>query len=330
MVSACLWLAACGSRGEVLPGDPINGICFVAPRNPITVKEMAPVREANANWIAVVPYAFSHADDPKVNYDTARQWWGEGAEGIRQTIAHAKQLGLKVMLKPHVWIAGQGWAGDFTLDNEKDWQQWEQSYARYLRIMTTIADRMQVDMLCIGTEYRKAVVARPRFWRSLIDTIRQTYKGKLTYAANWDNYENVVFWDQLDYIGVDAYFPLCEDRTPDEATLVDAWQTPLKGLKKTQKKFGKPVLFTEYGYQSADYTSRGHWHFGQDKLTVNLQAQRNAYAALYEVFWDEPWFAGGFLWKWFAGDGSRIREEPTGYTPQNKPALEVIRQVYEH
>ena len=35
------------------------------------------------------------------------------------------------------------------------------------------------------------------------------YSGKLTFGANWYlEYEDVTFWDDLDYIGIQAYFPL--------------------------------------------------------------------------------------------------------------------------
>ena len=49
---------------------------------------------------------------------------------------------------------------------------------------------------------------------------------------------------------------------------------------------------------------------------------------LFDTFWKEEWFAGGFIWKWFhdheqsgGGDNSR-------FTPQNKPAETVIKTNY--
>ena len=53
---------------------------------------------------------------------------------------------------------------------------------------------------------------------------RAVYKGKLTYAANWDGeFEEVAFWDALDVIGVQAYFPLTEERVPSVTKLTQAW-----------------------------------------------------------------------------------------------------------
>ena len=338
VITTALWsyglvmsvMLGCTSRGSEIPGrqERLNGVCLVAPSEPLTSQDMLPLQEIGANWVAVVPYAFSYgAGDPRINYNHERQWWGERKEGVVMTIRYAQEAGLKVMLKPHVWVRGQGWPGDFTLDSEAQWQQWENEYRNYLRTITQIADSMHVDLLCIGTEYRHAVVERPAFWRKLIREIRQQYTGKLTYAANWDNFENVTFWDDLDYIGIDAYWPLCELQTPTLATLATGWRQPFQQITRVQQKYDKPVLFTEYGYESRDYATRGHWQ--QDNAKgVNLEGQQNAYQALYDTFWDQPWFAGGFLWKWFPNHVEAGGNEHDGYTPQNKPALAVIRKNY--
>lgn len=320
---------ACTTRGNDQPlPDRIDGVCLVAPPQPLSPDDMVPLQELGAGWVAVVPYAFSYGSgDPRINYDTSRQWWGERKEGVVTTIRYAQEAGLKVMLKPHVWVRGQGWPGDFTLDSEEKWQTWEHDYAAYLRTITQIADSMKVALLCIGTEYRHAVVERPAFWESLIRDIRQQYDGKLTYAANWDNFRNVTFWDQLDYIGIDAYWPLCERATPTIKTLAAGWREPLQQIEEVQQQYQKPVLFTEYGYESRDYMARGHWESSEES-PVNLEAQRRAYQVLYDTFWHRPWFAGGFLWKWFPDHAAAGGAQHTSYTPQNKPAAEVIREVY--
>ncbi len=330
---------ACTSQGSNIHSmDRIDGVCLVAPPEPISPEDMLPIQELGAGWVAVVPYAFSYGSgNPKINYDTSRQWWGERKEGVITTIQYAHDAGLKVMLKPHVWVRGEGWPGDFTLDTEEKWKQWEQSYTEYLQTIAQVADSMNVALLCIGTEYRQAVVQRPDFWPRLIRDIRQQYDGPLTYAANWDNIEQVKFWDELDYIGIDAYWPLCERETPTVETLTEGWRKPLAQIEAVQQRYDKPVLFTEYGYESRDYTAGGHWNaFGDDasdtdatEPAVNLEAQRLAYQVLYDTFWEQPWFAGGFLWKWFPNHADAGGPQHTSYTPQNKPATEVIRSVYQ-
>jgi hypothetical protein len=324
------WLMACESVSQQYQGEKIGGVCLEAPRDSIPQESMASVQSIRAGWVAIVPYAFSRENDPHVNYRAHGQWWGETRRGTECTIRYAKNLGLKVMLKPHVWIQRQGWPGDFTLNSEEEWQQWEQSYTEYLDIMTDIAIKEDVEMLCIGTEFRIAARERPDFWRKLSQRIREQYKGKLTYAANWDNFENIAFWDALDFIGIDAYFPLSEDKNPSVEALVEHWQEPLEQIEEVREKYDKPILFTEYGYRSADYASRGHWHNEREDLIENMQAQERAYEALYQTFWNKPWFVGGFLWKWYpyVNRNSQWHHWETDFTPQEKPTERVIREYY--
>ncbi len=325
-----LWLMNCQSVSQQYQGEKMDGVCFVAPRDSIGEEAMLSVQDIHAGWIAIVPYAFSRDNDPQVNYSGVGKWWGEGKEGVAHTVRYAKNHGLKVMLKPHVWIQNQGWPGDFTLKSEEEWQQWEESYTAYIDIMTDIAIAQEVDMLCIGTEYRVSARERPDYWRKLIRHIRERYQGKLTYAANWDNFEHITFWDELDFIGIDAYFPLSEKKNPSVEELLDHWKDPLKLIDEVREDYNKPILFTEYGYRSADYASRGHWHNEKEDLVENVQAQERAYEALYQIFWDKPWFAGGFLWKWYhqINRDSRWNHWETDFTPQEKTTEKVIQKYY--
>ena len=42
--------------------------------------------------------------------------------------------------------------------------------------------------------------------------VRQTFKGKLTYSANWDHYSGIGFWDDLDLIGMNSYWKLGDNK----------------------------------------------------------------------------------------------------------------------
>lgn len=306
----------------------INGISFVAPSRPVGIEALEPIKKVNANWTAITPYAFGKAGAPDLRFNVSRQWWGEREAGVVATVQYAHELGMNVMLKPHVWVRGQGWAGEFEMKNEADWKEWEQNYRDYIISYAQVADSLNVELFCIGTEYRLAVRQRPEFWHGLIKEVKGIYDGKLTYAANWDNYQNVGFWDDLDYIGVDSYFDISENKTPSVAHLTEKWG-PVKGdLQSFANGKGKPILFTEFGYKSVDFTADGHWKYNRDERVLNLQAQANAYQAVFKTFWNEPWFAGGFLWKWFDSHAERGGPDNTRFTPQNKPAEETIRKWY--
>ena len=324
MVITCLTLSGQSPNDA----EDIKGVNFVAPRNPIEQQVMAPIQEIGANYVAIVPYAFSYAEQPKVIFDTTRQWWGERKEGCITTIKYARNMGLNIMLKPHVWVLGQGWPGDFQLQNEKEWQEWERQYREYILTFAQVAQDLGVEIYCIGTEYRHAAVQRRSFWVRLIADVRQIYEGKITYAANWDNYQKVSFWNYLDFIGLDAYFPLVEHADPSLNELKAGWIKMSRELKQFSRRWTKPILFTEYGYQSMDYAAGAHWELDPQEQKINLDLQRKAYMALFQTVWNQPWFAGGFLWKWHAHHQRSGGSQNKSWTPQNKPAQEAIRSYY--
>jgi hypothetical protein len=104
-------------------------------------------------------------------------------------------------------------------------------------------------------------------WRELIGQVRRIYTGDVTYAANFDQYQDVTFWDALDVIGVNAYFPL---RRPDASTepahlekeLTAGWRNVLRELQSfraTNDLRDRPFLFTEIGYTYRKNTTLAPW-----------------------------------------------------------------------
>ncbi len=311
------------SRGS----ERIYGACVVNPPQPIDNETFGSVKQVNAEWVAVIPYGFSRAGQPEVSFDHSRQWWGERTNGNCMMMQYAKENGLKVMCKPHIWVLGQGWAGDFNLESEAAWETWEAGYTKYILNHAIKADSMGIEMFCIGTEYRIPARERPAFWRGLIKKVRNVYSGKITYASNWDNYHTIEWWDEVDYIGVDAYFPLAEGDHPEIGTIKSGWQPIKNKLASLSRKWDKPILFTEFGFQSIDGATGNHWDIDKSTVSPNLSLQADAYEATFQVFENEPWFAGGFFWKWHftMRSGDRYEKE---WTPQNKPAAEVIARWY--
>ncbi len=307
--------------------ERVNGVNLVSTNDPLNRNDLHELTKVNANWVALVPYAFSRKDELFVKFDYKRQWFGEKTQGITKAIKLAKDIGFRIMLKPHVWVRGDGWPGDFKLSDEESWGIWETDYTKYIMTYAGIADSANVDMLCIGTEFRHVVRERPQYWRNLITQIKTVYQGQLTYAANWDNYQNVDFWKELDYIGIDAYFPLSTEKQPSAEDLQKAWLPQKQALQTFGESVGKPVLFTEYGYRSVEFCSKAPWETADDKQ-MDMIAQKNAFEALYRTFWHEQWFVGGFLWKWFPDHNNAGGIADRRFTPQNKHAQQVVAKWY--
>ena len=87
-------------------------------------------------------------------------------------------------------------------------------------------------------------------------------------------------------------------------------------------------MFTEFGYRSIDYAAKAPWTVDRIEENVNLEAQVNTTKALFEAFWKEDWFAGGFVWKWFINHDKVGGIDNNRFTPQNKPAETLIKEHY--
>ena len=62
----------------------------------------------------------------------------------------------------------------------------------------------------MGTELDR-LTGHQEEWRRIIAEVREVTAARLTFASNWTHFENVPFWDALDAVGVQAYFPLSEE-----------------------------------------------------------------------------------------------------------------------
>lgn len=148
IAGAWLWL---GSQSSVPPlGEPrsirIKGVTLEAPPRPTPDSPLTEITQVNANWIAIIPFGFTRQESAQVQFNSDRQWWGERTAGVRETIVHAHNRNLKVMLKPQLWIRGM-WTGDLEFKQEEQWQSWEQSYADFILTFARLADSLQVDLL---------------------------------------------------------------------------------------------------------------------------------------------------------------------------------------
>ena len=306
----------------------INGLSFVASNKIPNTKDVLSVKNMHANWVALMPFGFMpSATKPDLSFNNKWQWKGETAEGIQLTSDLFHQHHIKRMLKPQIWVKKGVFTGFIEMKSERDWKSFEQNYRDFLLFYAILAEKESFDMLCIGTELKLFVKHRPIFWEQLIIEIKKVYKGQLTYAANWDSYKTPTFWDALDCIGIDAYFPLSTKQTPEVNELLRKWLPIKNELKSFSKKHQKKIIFTEYGYRSADYSTKEPW-VSDTPSPYNPTAQINALKALYTTFWDEQWFEGGFLWKWFDKHETSGGLNHHGYTVQNKNSEHFVREFY--
>ncbi len=310
--------------------NKIKGVSFVASRDSISQEQVEAVIGVNGNSVALMPFAFlTSINSPEINYNSSRQWFGETPKGLKQYGLLFKKNNVKILVKPQLWIRDGSYTGLIEMSSEENWQLLENSYEQYILDYAQIAQEINAEYFCIGTELEKFVQARPNYWISIISKIRTIYKGKLTYAANWDEYHKIDIWQQLDFIGIDAYFPLSAAETPETADLIDHWKPIKETIKLVHIKYKKPIIFSEYGYRSIHYTTKEPWDATRIDGNLNFQGQSNALTAIYKSFWNEDWFEGGFIWKWFPNHLSAGGLNDNQFTPQNKPSQLILKELYE-
>lgn len=172
-------------------------------------------------------------------------------------------------------------------------------------------------------------------WRRVIAAARERFGGTLTYAANFDRYRQVGFWDALDLIGINSYFPL-RSRLLDgdggarlEPLLEARWESLLRGIDAWRASIGLPhrrVLFTELGYVArADSTMRPWAADGfavlpapeGDRLVawrdrpVDREERAAAVRALYDAqLAVDPDLLAGLLWWKLTTDPAHEAVEP--------------------
>ena len=307
-----------------------KGLSYVASPKELPISETDRLYETGANSISIMPFAYMpSAKKPLLIYSMEGQWWGESVKGCRTTIQRAKAKGIQIMLKPQIWCGNGTFTGYIDMATEEEWNFWEENYRLFILKFAELAQEEGVELFCIGTELAIAVEKRKGFWQKLIQDIREKYKGKLTYAENWDSFAAPAFLKDLDYVGVDAYFPLSDQKEPSVGEISKGWQVHLEKLKKCSEATGKQILFTEWGYRNVDFAGSKPWDYSENGAVRNDKNQVNLYKVVFETVFQKDYIAGGFLWKWFPSSMIETHESDTQFTPQGKTAEKLVRKYFQ-
>ncbi|MCO5315695.1 MAG: hypothetical protein M9938_06000 [Solirubrobacterales bacterium] len=319
--------AQSGATGEsAWPEDPLAGLNLTAYTRdgygrPEVKTDIERIVALDATAITLTPtWYMATGSSDSIRPDPKKS---PSDTSLNQAINWIREAGLKVILKPHVDVLDGTFRGDI---QPTDRDRWFSSYTEFIRHYTSIAASQQVELFAVGTEL-KSLSGDPTPWRSVIEEVRSEFPGKLTYAANWDEVGQVQFWDQLDLIGVDAYFPLAEGNPePDEAALAAAWQPVVDSLRGISEQWDRPVLLTEVGYPSQKGATEHPWEVRPDQ-PADVELQARATRAVFQAFGDQPWLAGINWWSWRA-DPSDQENHGIDYTPEDKPAEQVLRDAW--
>ena len=278
-------------------------------------RAMLTARAVGVERIALVPtWYMTDASSSEVFADPRKT---PTDESLRRAAAVAHDLGVEVVIKPHVDVLDGTFRGEIS---PADRASWFRSYGEMIDRYASLAATSDAEALIIGTELTSMSLDSGA-WGRLIDRVRKTYDGALSFAANWvSGAESVQFWNRLDFIGIDAYMPLpTATSTPSVDDLVEAWGPYEVRMEDLSDRWHRQVVFTEAGYRSRV----GAASSGGDNGAVSEPAQATAYEAAFEALAGERWFDGIWWWEWSA---EGLTGGPGGFTPEGKPAAEVLAE----
>ncbi len=288
------------------------------------------IADLGANWISLTPFGRMDDVDSSDVVPDFEIPLTENEEKIRRAASQAHARGLKVALIPHIYVMSGKWRGKIDPGEHDRLEQWFLSYEAFLTRWAVLAENIQADLFSIGVEFKSTTNCWEDRWRKTIDRIRGLYSGAITYSANWDEVAYVPFWDALDLIGINAFWPLATnpgDRFEQMCNQAVGIAKMLEGLSVI---WDKPILFTEFGVKSARDAALAPWEWPEHcaDLIYDEQYQAEAYEAVFEAVAGEPWFAGLFIWKYFSDPYDETQEQPIGFSPRAKAAEAVLSKWF--
>jgi hypothetical protein len=288
-----------------VPGHPFGGVS--------ARRSLGALRRLGADTVALIPFLWQATPS---STSIAR-----GSDmpdpALRTAIREAHSAGLRVVVKPHIWIPDH-WAGAVAPADEAGWSKWFASYGAEMNRIAQIAAEEKAEALVVGTEL-SGTISRTE-WSKVIAGVRARYRGPLLYVAHdLSEAEAVPFWNSLDAIGISLYPPLGADPAGRRSAMAAAGAR----LDRLAQRVDKPVLVAEVGLRSAVGAADKPWESAEERPAEPdplLQAQVLAewFSAL-----DRPTIRGVLVWRWFS-DPAAGGPADTDFTVQNKPAEGVL------
>ena len=280
--------------------------------------------------ISITPFGWQRGlDSTEIHMATFAA--AETDDRLASVVEQAHDVGMRVMMKPHIWISHTDWRGHIRPSGADGWSTWFASYETFILHYADLSERIGADALVVGVELASSTREHPERWRDLIAEVRRHYSGSLVYAANWDEAEHVIFWDAVDYIGVQMFAPLSERVDPTVEELETGARHYLERYRALSEQSGRPLILTEVGFKSIPGTAISPYtwpeHLGEDAVVVDEQAQVDAYCAILSTFGQSEDVAAIYWWKWFS-DPATDEEDERGFSPRGKAAESLLRAAY--
>ena len=283
------------------------------------------------DWISLTPFGWQRTLSATRIEINPRSEAGESDRRLEEEVGQARALGMKVMMKPHLWISASQWRGHIAPEGgEVGWGAWFESYTTFLLHYARLSERLGVESFVVGLELASASPRRED-WIEVIEAVREVYSGDIVYASNWNEIDRVAFWDKVDVIGVQFFAPLAESTEDPYEALVAAMDRHLDDHEALSLKYDKPVIFTEFGFKPiastaiSPHTWPGDLPASARRYDERIQAM--AYRAVLNTAGRRPFIHGIYVWKWFT-DLDSSEEGLFSFSPRDKLAAEVLSMAF--
>ncbi len=283
------------------------------------------------NWISITPFGRIWSLESTEVYMDFEAPYEDNRRAIARMVEQAHARGIRVLLIPHLWVWSQvGWRGEIELGSPEAWRAYQESYRAFVLAWAADAAAAEVDAFSIGVECKSWSGRFGGFWASFIDDVRAAFPGLLTYSANWDEAEDVIFWDRLDLIGINAFYPLAHHDGATYDEYLTGAREARDSVQRVSDAVQMPVLFVEVGYTTREDAAVEPWLWpdGMTDVAYSEAEQARALEASFSAFVPEDWFAGFFVWRYYANLDDVSQEAMWGFSPHGKQAEPMLEAVF--
>ncbi len=270
------------------------------------------VKRTHANWVIFTPSGMQETP-----YSENICYNGEKTctdEELCHMIEYAKNLGLKVALKPTVNCDNGVWRArisffDHDVPCEPKWSNWFKSHIAFQKHYAAIAKKTECELFLTGCEMTMSE-HRDKEWRDLLAEVRTVFDGPVGYNCDKYGEDHVTWWDAVDVIASSGYYPIAD------------WENQLNRIESVVRKFNKPFLFSEAGCMNIHGSALvpNDWEM---KGAVDDKEQADWYRTMFSSCNKRDWVKGFGIWDW---PGNLEWNDP--YSIYNRQAEAVVLKAY--
>ena len=329
LLAGCVLLAGCDALLSPEPGQNTlkwKGMTFFFMGNERNRFETADfqqniseIEQAGCNIVMLVPFWFQ--SDEQADSIAPHSDLTIPDDDFRQCCRLTLAAGLSFGVKPHIGLLnGQPRAATDPADRES----WKGNYLDFILHYAEIAATEGAAIFCVGTEL-SILSADTELWAEVIAAVRNVYDGPLTYSPTPQEALSVRFWDRLEFIGVNAYFPLSKKEAPLLADFLFAWGYWNQMLRDLSRAYDRPLLLTEIGYinRRGAAADPGNYRLPGPP---DERLQADLYRAALMAARESDVVSGMFWWQWELNDVGGPGN--VDYTPRGKLAENVLGEFW--